>query len=299
VTEVWDDKAEHLDETRPLYHNEDYWRFLVREVWGLDRAPVRLVDFGCGAGWIGRFLLPMLPAGSRYTGLDVSPKLLDDGRARFDARGLAGAFIHGDATAAPFADGQFDVAIAHALMMHLPEPERALTEMIRVVRGGGLVVTCEASHNAVNALIHVHETDEQDHTPLSLFQRMNARLRRADGFDHNIGMKMPVLMRQAGLQDVQARLSDAVRLSFPPLETPEQERVFKAICDDGLGVVPADEASFRDAVARLVARGASEAEAIGELRREIANDYRRRGRDYHIVQPGLMTISFGTKASGR
>ena len=24
------------------------------------------------------------------------------------------------------------------------------------------------------------------------------------------------------------------------------------------------------------------------------NDYRRRGREYHIVQPGLITISFGT-----
>jgi hypothetical protein len=33
---------------------------------------------------------------------------------------------------------------------------------------------------------------------------------------------------------------------------------------------------------------------VAELRREINNDYRNLGRGYHIVQPGLMTISFGT-----
>jgi hypothetical protein len=179
-------------------------------------------------------------------------------------------------------------------MMHLPDPGLALAEMIRTTRDGGLVITCDASHNAINALIHVQETDEQDHTPLSLLQRMNARLRTDSGVDHNIGMKMPVLMHKAGLRDVQARVSDAVRLSFPPLDTPEKEKIFQAMCDDGLGLVPSDEESFRRSVAHLMTRGASEAEAAAELRREMDNDYRHRGRDYHIVAPGLMTISFGT-----
>ena len=62
--------------------------------------------------------------------------------------------------------------------MHLAEPRKALAEMIRVTRDGGLVIACDASHNAINALLHVHETDEQDHTPLSLFQTMNADVRR-------------------------------------------------------------------------------------------------------------------------
>lgn len=183
--------------------------------------------------------------------------------------------------------------------MHLPALETALAEMIRVTRDGGLVITCDASRNAINALLHVHETEEQEHTPLSLFQRMNASVRRRTGVDYNIGMKMPALMHKAGLQDVGARISDAVRLSFPPLDTPEKERVFQAICDGGLGVVPSDETSFQRAVARLMDRGLTEDEAAGELRREMRNDYRRNGRHYHIVQPGLMTISFGTVRKGR
>lgn len=294
MTESWDDKSDYLADTRPLLHNADYWRFLVREVWRVDDAPRRVVDFGCGYGWVGLFLLPLLAPGSTYTGLDVSGPLLERGRALFAGRPGGARFVEAEATAAPFEDGLFDVAIAHTVLMHLPDAAAGLAEMIRVTRPGGLVIACDASHNAINALIHVHETNEQEHGPLSLFQAMNAHDRRTRGVDRNIGMKTPVLMHLAGLVDVQARVSDAVRLSFPPLDTPEKQALFDAICDGGLGVTPTDPESFARAVAGLVARGASEADAAAELRREMANDYRHRGHAYHIVQPGLMTISFGT-----
>ena len=299
MSETWDDQADLLSAWRSMDHNEDYWRFLVRDVWRLDRAPVRVADFGCGYGWAGLFLLPMLASGSEYTGLDRSQALLDKGKELFATSGRPANFVQGDATQSSFDDDQFDVAIAHALAMHLPAAEKALAEMIRVTRDGGLVITCDASRNAINALIHVHETDEQEHTPLSLFQRMNAHVRGRSGVDYNIGMKMPVLMHKAGLQDVGARVSDAVRLSFPPIDTPEKERVFQAICSAGLGLVPTDEAGFQRAVAQLTDRGLTEAEAAGELRREMGNDYGHKGRGYHIVQPGLMTISFGTVRKSR
>ena len=294
MPENWDDQYEFLSATRPQYHNEDYWRFLVREVWRVDDRPRRVVDFGCGYGWAGLFLMPMLAPGSDYTGLDRSEALLERGRSLSAGRPYDARFVQGDATSTDFDENQFDIAIAHALLMHLPEARQGLAEMIRVTRDGGLVIACDASHNAINALIHVHETNEQDSGPLSLFQAMNAHVRRSSGVDHNIGMKTPVLMHQLGLRDVQARVSDAVRLSFPPLDTPEKERLFKAICDDGLGIVPGDEESFERAVASLVARGAPEGAAAAELRREMKNDYRNLGRGYHIVQPGMMTISFGT-----
>ncbi len=298
MTETWDDKFEFLRATRPTYHNEDYWRFLVREVWRIGDQPRRVVDFGCGFGWIGLFMMPMLAPGSDYTGLDHSAPLLDKGREVFASQPYRSSFVHGDASASGFEADQFDVAIAHALMLHLPRPDLALAEMIRVTRNGGLVIVCDVSRNAINALLHVHETDEQDHTPLSLFQAMNANIRRTKGFDYNIGMKMPVLMHKAGLTQVEARISDAVRLVVPPLDTPEKERLFQAICDDGLGSAPTDEAGFAKAVESLKARGVGEAEAAAEIRRKMENDYRRRGRDYHIVQPGLITISFGTVAKG-
>jgi ubiquinone/menaquinone biosynthesis C-methylase UbiE len=298
MAENWDDKFDYLSGSRSLYHNEDYWRFLVREVWRIADRPCKIVDFGCGFGWGGLFLMPLLAPASEYTGVDLSAPLLDRGRAIFANLPYRSRFIRGDATSTPLKDGEFDVAFAHTLMMHLPRPEKALAEMIRVTRGGGLVIACECSRNAINALIHVDETDEQEHSPLGMLQAMNANIRRRTGIDYNIGMKMPVMMHRAGLRNVEARLSDAVRLVFPPLDTPQKERAFKAICDDGLGTYPTDDASFAATLAALTERGAGEREAAKELRREMKNDYRRRGRDYHFVHPGLMTISFGTVAKG-
>jgi len=294
MAEKWDDKFDYLNTTRSLYHNQDYWQFLVRDVWRVDKRPCSIVDFGCGFGWAGLLLMPMLAPGSDYTGIDLSEPLLEKGRALFAMLPYDVKFIQGDANSTPFDDSRFDVAFAHTLMMHLPEPGKALAEMIRVTRDRGLVIACEVSRNAINALLHVHETDEQDHMPLSMFQAMNAHIRRQSGVDYNIGMKMPVLMHQAGLQDVQARISDAVRLIFPPLDTPEKEAAFKAVCDDGLGADFTDERSFDEELASLTARGVAPHEAAAELRREMKNDYRHRGRDYHIVQPGLITVSFGT-----
>jgi hypothetical protein len=43
----------------------------------------------------------------------------------------------------------------------------------------------------------------------------------------------------------------------------------------------------------MTALGLDEDEAAAELRREMNNAYRTRGRDYHFVQPGLITIRFG------
>ena len=293
MAEVWDDKAAYLAATRRLYHNEDYWRFLVREVWQLGEAPVRMIDFGCGYGWGGLFLLPMLPAGSSYVGFDISEPLLQQGRAWFAAAGLDATLLRGDVNAAPAADGAFDLAFAHAVLMHQPTPAVALAEMIRVTKPGGLVITCDSNQTAVNALLHVHETQEQERTPLALWQKTKAYWRRTHGPDANQGMKTPVLMRQAGLIDIGARISDAVTLSFPPIDTTEKERVLAALLDDGLGGYPSDEAGFEQAVARLIRNGADEAEAAAELRREMATDYRRTARDYHIVQPAVMAISYG------
>ena len=293
MTEIWDEKAALLRDTRGLLHNEDYWRFLVRDVWRIDRAPVRLVDFGCGYGWAGAFLLPMLAEGSSYTGLDRSAPLLEQARTLFAGLPYPATFIESDAHRVPLPDAAFDVAIAHTVLMHLPQPERALGEMIRVTRDGGLVIAVDANRNAINALVHVTETDEQDRTPLSFFQAMNASVRRRTGVDYNIGMRTPVLMHKAGLVDVDARVSDAVRHSFPPVDTPEKAQRLRALLAGGLGGYPTDAVSFEQAVDQLVSRGADPDAAAAELRREMTTDYRETLAGYHVVQPGLMTISYG------
>ena len=62
-----------------------------------------------------------------------------------------------------------------------------------------------------------------------------------------------------------------------------------------MGNAPTDEAGRAKVVAELRSHWACRRRAAeAEIRREIANDYRHTGRDYHIVVPGLIAISYGT-----
>lgn len=57
--EYWENRLEYLRRTRKTMWNEDYVRFLVRDVWKIDK-PVTILDCGCGFGALGMLLMPVL-----------------------------------------------------------------------------------------------------------------------------------------------------------------------------------------------------------------------------------------------
>jgi phosphatidylethanolamine/phosphatidyl-N-methylethanolamine N-methyltransferase len=86
--------------------------------------------------------LPMLPRNVRVTGVDLSRPMLDVARRRVAREGLdqVQALHQMDAQALALDDASFDVALAPYVMSVVPDPERALDEMWRVVRPGGELV---------------------------------------------------------------------------------------------------------------------------------------------------------------
>ncbi len=93
--EYWADRVNYLKRTRKTMWNQDYLAFLVREVFRIDH-PVTLLDCGCGYGAMGLLLLPLLPEGSKYVGVDFSGEMLCAARELFAAEGVAAEFIHAD-----------------------------------------------------------------------------------------------------------------------------------------------------------------------------------------------------------
>jgi len=156
-----------------------------------------------------------------------------------------------------------------------------------------MVITCEANRNAHTALLHIEEINHQEEVPLDLFQTMNASIRRQTGVGHNIGVKVPVLLHGAGQADVQARISDAVRILTPPMDTADQEKVFQAICDEGYGQPQPSQEQLARWKANLMGYGISDAAAQAEIERELAQDFLNKGRGYHTVYTTLLTWSFG------
>mgnify|MGYP000347910041 CR=1 FL=1 len=292
MPENWNAAFETLSNSRWLYHNTDYWEFLVRTVWKLDRQPCRIVDFGGGFGRLGMILLPLLAKGTTYTVFDTAETLLAKGREAFGDSPYDIRFLRGDVHSAPFPDDSFDVAISHAVLMHVPRPEVALAEMIRVTRPGGMVITCDAVRNAANAMLHIEEANEIDANPLELHQVMNRSIRQRTGVDYNIGARMPVLMHKAGLRSVESRVTDAVRLLFPPVDTPEKERTFQTMCDEGMAE-PRDPEGIQRWQKWLESCDIPADNARREIGRALDRDFANRGRDYHTVWPSLLMFSYG------
>ena len=100
---------------------------------------MRLLDVGCGPGSITQGLARRLAPG-QVVGVDLSRETLVSARAQAAALGLQNlAYEEASVYQLPFPDASFDVAYAHQVLQHLAEPGKALREMLRVVRPGGLV----------------------------------------------------------------------------------------------------------------------------------------------------------------
>lgn len=101
----------------------------------------RVLDVGCGSGAVTRTLAQRVAPGGRAVGVDTSPALLKVARELAEEAGLGGVMElkEGDCRALPFPDASFDAVLAATTLAHVPQAERALSEMVRVTRPGGRV----------------------------------------------------------------------------------------------------------------------------------------------------------------
>lgn len=95
---------------------------------------VLLVGIGSGLD------VPLLPHGPRYTGLDLTPAMLDRARRKAARLGLDLRLDEGDARYLPYPAAAFDVVVLHLILAVTPHPEQALQETDRVLRPGGRVL---------------------------------------------------------------------------------------------------------------------------------------------------------------
>src|SRR6266700_7750300 len=102
----------------------------------------KILDVGCGPGTITADLADRVPRG-QVTGMGAAQEIVEQARtAAGDRRNLE--FATADIYALDYPDGGFDVVHAHQVLQHLGNPVRALREMRRVARQGGLVAVREA-----------------------------------------------------------------------------------------------------------------------------------------------------------
>jgi SAM-dependent methyltransferase len=106
-------------------------------------AETRVLDVACGPGIVS---CALAKEAAHVTGVDLTPAMIDQARARQLSAGLeAMDWQVGDATALPFPDESFDLVVTRYSLHHIPEPARALAEMRRVCRRGGRILVADAT----------------------------------------------------------------------------------------------------------------------------------------------------------
>lgn len=98
--------------------------------------PGSILDVGCGTGSLTYELADRLPR-ARLTGLDFSENFV--GYARAHAPDGDITFVQGDAAALPYADQSFDHALSLLVLNFIPDHEKAVAEIARVTRVGGVI----------------------------------------------------------------------------------------------------------------------------------------------------------------
>src|SRR5262245_21584184 len=95
---------------------------------------MRVLDVAAGTG---NASLPAAEAGATVTASDLTPELLEAGRARAEAAGLELEWAVADAENLPFEDESFDVVMSSIGAMFAPHHELVANELVRVTRPGG------------------------------------------------------------------------------------------------------------------------------------------------------------------
>jgi SAM-dependent methyltransferase len=156
-------RAEYADESR-LEERVAAWQSLTgpnpREL-ALEAVaearPGRVIEVGCGQGWASEWIREEL--GAEVVAIDQSERMVELTRERgVDAR-------VGDVEELPFEDESFDAALAAWMLYHVPDLDRGLSELARVLRRGGRLV---AVTNAPESLHELWTLLEADRTPFLL-----------------------------------------------------------------------------------------------------------------------------------
>ena len=134
------------------------WAQLVAEellpwVLGDDELGPDVLEIGAGPGLVTDLLVERAP---RITAVEIDPGLADALRERMATRPVE--VVTGDATSLPLPADRFSAAACFTMLHHIPDAagqDRALAEIARVLRPGGLLLGTDGEDTPARRALHV------------------------------------------------------------------------------------------------------------------------------------------------
>jgi ubiquinone/menaquinone biosynthesis C-methylase UbiE len=112
----------------------------------------RVLDFGVGTGAFSLALAGKVAAPLRIEGMELSPSVLLRASLNLDRAGVEARLHLRDAKDLPFEENTFDAVIGAHILERLGEPFARLSEMVRVLKPGGLLVVVVTRRGVQDAL---------------------------------------------------------------------------------------------------------------------------------------------------
>ena len=144
--EVQDHVADYYVEKRYKGYGFKYHSKVISEL--MEGVHGKILDCGCGCGFVSD-LYPELD----IVGIDISPGMLKHHK---------GKHLLASADNIPFGDNHFDSVVCRSVLHHLPETEKALREIKRVLKPGGTLVCWETNKSWLAELVR-RRTQHGDH----------------------------------------------------------------------------------------------------------------------------------------
>jgi ubiquinone/menaquinone biosynthesis C-methylase UbiE len=190
------------------------------------REGSHLPDVGCGTGDDVRALARRVGRTGLVVGVDGSESMVAEAQERAREANLPVEFRVGDAERLDFADNTFDGCRAERVFVHLNHPERALAEMVRVVRPGTRIVVFDADWET----LIVDAPDRAVTRKLLNFHCDSSGSRW-------IGRQLPRLFCEAGLSDIAVMADNLVFSDYSQADFVFQLRE-AAVQASAVGIVP-------------------------------------------------------------
>ncbi len=283
---IWanEDEAKFLRRRVENFWNSDY---LERVVLPLLELPSRAQVCDVGSGYGGLTLpLARLSPESLFIGVDLEPKAVREALKVAEGMGLTNVgFREGDACALPFEADTFDAVCCQTLLTHLQEPLKALHEMVRILKPGRCLLVVEYCHGGVFSMHDDVVVEEDIATQLERFRfsqlYIEGKRRLARG-DDTIGIRIPFMLQDMGLEICDVRKNDRAWHAFPPYAK-ENERVALAVTRDF--AEPTGEAMRARIAENIRAGGGSDADVKRYF--ELADDAERKRQIRERIDSGM------------